>query len=65
MTIRPVQRRDRDEWARMRVALYSNPSPREIDDWFDTAGIGGTHQVGVGSLVDDLVAVIREVTTGE
>lgn len=53
MNIRPVQRRDRDEWARMRVALYSNPSPREIDDWFDTAESGGTPQVGVAVVVAD------------
>lgn len=37
----------------MRTRLYSNPDPREIDDWFDAAESGGTTFVGVAVLVAD------------
>ena len=35
----------------MRTALYSNPSPGEVDDWFAKHGRGGTPQVGIAVLV--------------
>lgn len=53
MEIRPVTRRDRVEWARMRAALYSDPPIDEIDAWLDAAEDGGTHPVGVAVLVAD------------
>lgn len=53
MEIRAAERRDRDEWCRMRARLFSNPDPREIDDWFDAAESGGTTRVGVAVLVAD------------
>lgn len=53
MTIRPVTRADRDEWARMREALYADPPVSEIDDWLDATDAGGTHPVGVAVLVAD------------
>ena len=37
----------------MRTSLYSNPDPREIDDWFDAAEGGGTPRVGVAVMVAD------------
>ncbi len=37
----------------MRTALFSNPDPREIDDWFDAAESGGTSRVGVAVIVAD------------
>ena len=37
----------------MRARLYSNPDPREIDDWFDAAEGGGTALVGVAVIVAD------------
>ena len=52
-TVRPVQRSDRDEWARMRAQLYPNLDPHEIEDWFEAADRGGTHLVGVAVLVAD------------
>lgn len=53
MQIRAVTRADRDEWARMRAALYPDPPIREIDDWLDATESGGTHPVGVAVLVAD------------
>ena len=53
MDIRSVKRSDRAEWSRMRTSLYSNPDPREIDDWFDAAESGGTPRVGVAVMVAD------------
>ena len=37
----------------MRTRLYSNPDPKEIDDWFDAAESGGTPLVGVAVIVAD------------
>ncbi len=37
----------------MRDRLFSNPDPREIDDWFAATENGGTHPVGVAVLVAD------------
>ena len=37
----------------MRTNLYSNPDPKEIDDWFDAADSGGTPLVGVAVFVAD------------
>lgn len=51
MDIRPVTRADRDEWARMRQALYTDPPVAEIDAWLDARDAGGTHPVGVAVLV--------------
>lgn len=51
MKIRPVQKDDREDWARMRNELYPDLDPHEIDDWFDVADQGGTHLVGVAVLV--------------
>ncbi|MDJ0916171.1 MAG: GNAT family N-acetyltransferase [Woeseiaceae bacterium] len=53
MEIRPVVETDRSEWCRMRCALYSNPDPKEVDDWFEAAERGGTTCVGVAVLVVD------------
>lgn len=53
MHIRPVKRSDRDEWSRMRAALFPDPDPAEIDEWFDATECGGTHLVGVAVLVAD------------
>jgi aminoglycoside 6'-N-acetyltransferase I len=53
MEIRPVTRADRKEWARMRVALYTDPPVREIDDWLEARDSGGTHPVGIAVLVAD------------
>lgn len=53
MNIRPVTRSDREEWARMRQALYREVPVEEIDDWFDAMSAGGTHPVGVAVLVAD------------
>ena len=53
MTIRPVTRSDRDEWARMREALYPDPPIAEIDEWLDATAAGGTHPVGVAVFVAD------------
>ncbi len=53
MEIRPVTRADRDEWARMREALYNDPPIREIDDWLEARDSGGTHPVGIAVLVVD------------
>ena len=53
MDIRPVTRADRDEWARMREALYTDPPVVEIDAWLDTRDAGGTRPVGVAVLVAD------------
>ena len=53
MEIRPVRRKDRDEWSRMRSQLYPNVDPAEIDGWFDAADGGGTHLVGVAVFVAD------------
>ncbi|MDJ0758339.1 MAG: GNAT family N-acetyltransferase [Woeseiaceae bacterium] len=53
MEIRAVADTDRDEWGRMRSALYSSPDPKEIDDWFDAADSGGTSYVGVAVFVAD------------
>ncbi len=52
MHIRPVTRADRDEWLRMRSALYPGSAPEEIDEWFDHAD-RGTLLVGVAVLVAD------------
>ena len=64
LEIRPVTRVDRDEWARMREALYGNPPVAEIDEWLDAVDAGGTHPVGVaaedaepGALLQDARAV--------
>ena len=35
MFVRPVNSGDRDEWVRMRTALYPDSGPEEIDDWLD------------------------------
>ena len=51
MQIRAVARQDRDEWVRMRQCLFSNPSPVEVDEWFDARR--GTHAVGVAVFVAD------------
>ncbi len=53
MEIRAITRYDRDEWARMRAALYPDPPVSEIDDWLDAMDAGGTHPVGVAVLVAD------------
>ena len=53
MKIRPVTRSDQVEWGRMRMQLYSNPDPREIEEWFEAMEEGGTHAVGVAVLVAD------------
>ena len=53
MDIRPVEQRDRAEWARMRSQLYSDPDIQEIDDWFEAADSGGTTFVGIAVLVAD------------
>ena len=37
----------------MRSILFSNPDPREIDEWFDAADSGGTSRVGIAVLVVD------------
>jgi aminoglycoside 6'-N-acetyltransferase I len=37
----------------MRTRLYSNPDPKEIDDWLDAAECGGTPHVGVAVIVAD------------
>lgn len=50
MNIRPVTRADRDEWLRMRTALYPDSAPEEIDEWLDNAD-KGTLLVGVAVLV--------------
>jgi aminoglycoside 6'-N-acetyltransferase I len=49
--IRPVRTEDRDEWVRMRGALYRDCPPDEIDAWFAAKTAGGTHLVGVAVLV--------------
>lgn len=51
MNIRPVTPADRDEWLRMRLALYPDSAPEEVDEWLQAEG--GTHQVGVAVLVAD------------
>jgi hypothetical protein len=53
MEIRAVTRYDRDEWARMRDALYPDPPVSEIDDWLDAIDAGRPHPVGVSVLVAD------------
>ena len=53
MNIRPVKEADTDEWARMRASLFSNPDPREIQDWFEATDEAGRHSVGVAVLVAD------------
>ena len=53
MVIRPITRSDRDEWARMRRALYSEPPDEEVDEWLDATAEGGTHAVGAAVLVAD------------
>lgn len=53
MEVRAVTRNDRDEWARMREALYPDPPVSEIDEWLDAMGAGGTHPVGVAVFVAD------------
>ncbi len=49
----------------MRSKLYSNPEPQEVDEWFDTAGSGGTPRVGVAVIVaergDGLLAGFVEI----
>ncbi|MBN1237715.1 MAG: GNAT family N-acetyltransferase [Gammaproteobacteria bacterium] len=52
MKIRPVTRGDRDEWLRLRLALYPDSSPDEIDEWLDNAE-QGTLRVGVAVFVAD------------
>ena len=37
----------------MRAQLYSNPDPREIDDWYEKAAKGGTPEVGIAVIVAD------------
>ena len=37
----------------MRKQLYSNPEPREIEEWLAATEAGGTHAVGVAVLVAD------------
>jgi aminoglycoside 6'-N-acetyltransferase I len=51
--IRRVTEDDRDEWARMRAALYPPHSPDEIDQWFEHTDDGGTPLVGVAVFVAD------------
>lgn len=51
--IRPVEKRDRSEWGRMRSCLYPDLDPHEIDDWFESSESGGTHLVGVAVFVAD------------
>ncbi len=53
MEIRPVEKRDRDEWHRMRTSLFGDPDPAEVDEWFDAAASGGTSRVGVAVIVAD------------
>ena len=53
MDIRPVKRSDREEWGRMRAALFSGPNAQEIEDWFDASETGGTLSVGVAVIVAD------------
>lgn len=53
MEIRPVTRADRDEWGRLRQALFLESPLREIDDWLDAEDAGGAHPVGVAVLVAD------------
>ena len=52
MNIRPVTRDDRDEWLRMRLTLYPDSAPEEVDEWLDNADVG-TLLVGVSVLVAD------------
>jgi aminoglycoside 6'-N-acetyltransferase I len=51
MNIRPVTRGDRDEWLRMRLLLYPDSSPDEVDEWLDAED--GTLNVGVAVFVAD------------
>ncbi len=37
----------------MRKQLYSNPEPREIEEWLAATEAGGTHAVGVAVLAAD------------
>ena len=37
----------------MRVNLYTDPDPHEIDGWFEAADEGGTHLVGIAVFVAD------------
>ncbi len=53
MEIRAVKHDDRDEWVRMRMRLYPDLDPHEIDGWFEAAEQGGTHLVGVAVFVAD------------
>ena len=53
MKIRPVKSDDRAEWVRMRAELYSNPDPKEVDDWLGNQDANGTPQVGLAVLVAD------------
>ena len=53
MKIRPVHRQDRDEWHRMRLALYGAPNISELDEWFDSPDSAGTHAVGLAVIVAD------------
>lgn len=50
MNIRPATRGDRDEWLRMRLSLYPDSTPDEVDEWLDSDGQGTLH-VGVAVLV--------------
>jgi len=52
MNIRPATRADRDEWLRMRLQLYPDSTPDEIDEWLDNAE-HGTLRVGVAVFVAD------------
>jgi len=52
MHIRPVTRGDRDEWLRMRLTLYPDSTPDEVDEWLDNAD-QGTLRVGVAVFVAD------------
>ena len=45
--VRPVQPEDRDQWARMRRALFPDFDPPEIDDYFKTGRFDGFEQCEV------------------
>ena len=53
INIRQAEIGDRDEWNRMRLQLFPDADPSEIDDWFAATDGAGTHDVGVAVLVAD------------
>lgn len=53
MNVRPVEASDRDEWLRMRMTLFPDSRPEEVDAWLENADRGGTVDVGVAVLVAD------------